>query len=89
MHPVTAQQLIELNRRFYLAFGGAFAAIPDMRIELVTLFHCGDWAATEWNMSGSYSSNFPGFPQAAGRHFSVRGASIMELHAGRISATVP
>ena len=64
---------------------GAFAAIPDMEIELVTLFHCGDWAGTEWIMSGSYSSDYPGFPQAAGRHFSVRGASIMELRDGRIS----
>jgi steroid delta-isomerase-like uncharacterized protein len=36
-------------------------------------------------MSGSYSSNYLGFPQAAGRHFSVRGASVMELRAGRIS----
>jgi steroid delta-isomerase-like uncharacterized protein len=65
--------------------GGAFRAIPDMRIELVTLFSCGDWAATEWVMSGSYSSDYPGFPSAAGRRFSVRGASVMELRDGRIS----
>jgi len=64
---------------------GAFSAIPDMKIELVTLFYCGESAATEWTMSGSYSSDYPGFPQAAGRHFSVRGASIMELRNGKIS----
>ena len=65
--------------------GGAFAAIPDMRIELVTLFDCGDRAATEWVMTGSYSNDFPGLPVATGRRFSVRGASIMELRGGRIS----
>lgn len=65
--------------------GGAFAAIPDMKIELVTLFSRGEWAATEWIMSGSYSSDYPGFPLAAGRHFSVRGASIVELRDSRIS----
>ena len=65
--------------------GGAFTAIPDMKIELVTLFYRGGWAATEWIMSGSYSSDYPGFPVAAGRHFSVRGASVMELRNGKIS----
>ena len=65
--------------------GGAFRAIPDMKIELVTLFYCGGWAATEWTMSGSYSSDYPGFPLAAGRRFLVRGASIMELRDGKIS----
>ena len=64
---------------------GAFTAIPDMKIELVTLFDRGEWAASEWIMSGSYSNDYPGFPLAANRHFSVRGASIMELRDGRIS----
>ncbi len=64
--------------------GGAFAAMPDMEIELVTLFDSGDWAATEWIMSGSYSNDYPGFPLAAGRRFSVRGASVMELRNGKI-----
>jgi steroid delta-isomerase-like uncharacterized protein len=63
---------------------GAFSAIPDMRIELVSLFHRGEWAATEWIMSGSYAKDYPGFPLAAGKYFSVRGASIMELRGGKI-----
>jgi hypothetical protein len=33
--------------------GGAFTAMPDMKIELVTLFDCGDWAATEWGLRGT------------------------------------
>ena len=65
--------------------GGAFTAMPDMKIELVTLFDCGDWAATEWIMSGGYSNDYPGMPVATGRRFSVRGASIMELRNGKIS----
>jgi steroid delta-isomerase-like uncharacterized protein len=65
--------------------GGAFTAMPDMKIELVTLFDCGDWAATEWIMSGSYSRDYPGMPVATGKRFSVRGASIMALRNGKIS----
>ena len=64
---------------------GAFTAMPDLRIELVTLFDCGDWAATEWIMSGGYSKDFPGMPRATGRRFSVRGATVMELRDGKIS----
>jgi len=64
---------------------GAFATIPDMDIKLVTVFTSGDWAATEWIMSGSYSNNFPGMPQATGKSFSVRGASIIELRNDKIS----
>jgi steroid delta-isomerase-like uncharacterized protein len=65
--------------------GGAFTAMPDLKIELVTLFDCGDWAATEWIMSGSYSNDHPGMPVATGKRFSVRGASIMELRESKIS----
>lgn len=48
MHPVTAQQLIELNRRFYLAFGGAFAATrrrlqPGAQRVIASLPLAGDW----------------------------------------------
>ena len=66
---------------------GAFSAIPDMSIELVTIFDSGNWVATEWIMSGSYSNVYPGYPPATGKNFSVRGATIMELHNGKISRT--
>ena len=64
---------------------GAFSSMPDMNIKLVTIFNSGDWAATEWIMSGSYSNAYPGFPTATGKKFSVRGATIMELRNGKIS----
>lgn len=66
---------------------GAFTAMPDLKIELVTLFNCGDLAATEWIMSGSYSNDFPGIAPATGKRFSVRGSTIMELRNGKISRT--
>ncbi len=65
----------------------AFIAIPNMTIELQTTFNSGNWAASEWLMSGTYSSNFPGMPPATGKPFSVRGATIMELRNGKISRT--
>jgi steroid delta-isomerase-like uncharacterized protein len=64
---------------------GAFAAVPDMKIDLRLIISSGDAAATEWTMSGTYSGNRPGVPPATGRPFSVRGATIMQLRDGRIS----
>ena len=63
----------------------AFTAMPAMSIKLVTIFNSDNWAATEWIMTGSYSSTFPGMPQATGKSFSVRGASIMELRNDKIN----
>jgi steroid delta-isomerase-like uncharacterized protein len=63
---------------------GAFISIPDMNIKLVTIFNCGDRAATEWIMSGSFSNAYPGFPPATDKNFIVRGATIMELRDSKI-----
>jgi steroid delta-isomerase-like uncharacterized protein len=64
---------------------GAFAAVPDMKIELTLIISSGDAAATEWTMSGTYAGGRPGASPAAGRPFSIRGATIMQLREGRIS----
>jgi len=64
---------------------GAFAAVPDMKIELGLIISSGDKAATEWTMSGTYSSKQPGAPPVTGRPFSIKGATIMQLRDGRIS----
>ena len=66
---------------------GAFAAMPDLKTELKSSFNSGDWAASEWVMSGTYSNDYPGMPPATGKSFSVRGATIMELRNGKISHT--
>ena len=64
---------------------GAFAAVPDMKIELTLVVSSGATAATEWTMSGTYSGKRPGAAPVTGRPFSVRGATIMQLREGRIS----
>ncbi len=60
-----------------------FAAIPDFRIELKSILSAGDRAASEWIMSGTQSGPFPGIP-ATNKKFSVPGASMIELHEGKI-----
>jgi steroid delta-isomerase-like uncharacterized protein len=61
-----------------------FIDIPDLRFESKSLFNTGNWVAWEWTMTGTqaHSSN-PAIP-ATGKRFSVRGASIIEIHNGKI-----
>jgi steroid delta-isomerase-like uncharacterized protein len=66
------------------AFADAtFAAFPDFKIALTSEFTTGNWAGAEWTMSGTHRGDLPGMP-ATGKSFSVRGATICELQAGRI-----
>jgi steroid delta-isomerase-like uncharacterized protein len=62
---------------------GAFAAVPDLQFELTGRFATGQWAAIEWNMSGTHEGDFPGM-LATGKRLSVRGSTILELEAGKI-----
>jgi steroid delta-isomerase-like uncharacterized protein len=62
----------------------AFAAMPDMHIELKSCVSTDDWAVTEWTMQGTYSGQHPGMPPATGKNFSVRGGTVMELRGGKI-----
>src|ERR1700741_157377 len=55
-----------------------FEAIPDFAIELSSSHADQHWAAMEWTMSGTHAADLPGLP-ATGRHFSVRGATILAL----------
>lgn len=61
-----------------------FAAFPDFKVEPTSLFVAGDWAGSEWIMSGTQTGDIGGIP-ATGKSFSIRGASIIELHEGKIS----
>jgi steroid delta-isomerase-like uncharacterized protein len=60
-----------------------FAWSPDIKFELKSFFTAGDWAASEWIMSGTHSGDAPGMP-ATGKAFSVPGAWITEMHDGKI-----
>jgi steroid delta-isomerase-like uncharacterized protein len=62
---------------------GAFAAAPDILFELTSRLVNASSAAMEWTMSGTHKGEFPGLP-ATGNRFSVRGATILELRAGKI-----
>ena len=62
----------------------AFAAIPDFKYGLRNTFATGQWAVIEWVMSGTHTGDFPGMPATGKRFSSVRGASILELEAGKI-----
>ena len=62
---------------------GVFAGIPDFKVHLTSRFSAGTWAGMEWVMSGTHKGDFPGMP-ATGKHFSVRGITILELQAGKI-----
>jgi len=51
-----------------------FASIPDLKLEIKSLFANGDWVGCEWIETGTQN----------GKRFSVRGASIVELREGKI-----
>ena len=60
-----------------------FAAFPDFSMRLTSAFVAGNWGGAEWTMSGTHKGDLPGMP-ATGKSFSLRGASICELHEGKI-----
>ena len=61
----------------------SFVFFPDWKAEVKSRFGAGDWSAREWIMSGTHGGDLPGLP-ATGKRFSVRGASITELHEDKI-----
>lgn len=61
-----------------------YAWSRDLNFELKSFFSAGDWAASEWIMSGTHTGDLPGIP-ATNKRFSLRGASVIELRAGKIS----
>ena len=60
-----------------------FAAFPDFKTEPKSFSIAGDLGGIEWVMSGTHKGDIPGLP-ATGKSFSVRGASIIEVHEGKI-----
>jgi len=56
----------------------------DLKFERKSFFSAGDWAATEWIMSGTHTGDLLGIP-ATNKRFSLRGASVIEMRTGRIS----
>lgn len=62
---------------------GVFAAFPDFRLEITSVFVAGDRAGGEWVERGTHTGAMGPYA-ATGKSFSVRGASILELQEGKI-----
>ena len=61
-----------------------FVDVPDVKFELKSVFGTGDWAGMEYVMSGTHvHSSIPTMP-ATGKTYSLRIASIVQLHKGKI-----
>ena len=61
-----------------------FTATPDIAYAVTDAVVTDDQAVLEWVVTGTYSSDFPGLPPAAGQPFSFRGASVFEVADGHI-----
>jgi steroid delta-isomerase-like uncharacterized protein len=62
-----------------------FTEFPDMQIESKSWFASGNKVASEWIMTGTYTHSGAPVTPAAGKRFSVRGVSILELHDCKVS----
>lgn len=65
------------------SWGAFFPTCPDFKIKVKALFATGDWAGSEWVLSGTQAADWPGMPNT-GKSFTIVGASIMELRDGKI-----
>ena len=64
-------------------FDSEFASMPDLKVELKTLFVAGDWAGGESVMTGTNTGDLPMLP-ATNKSVSVRAASIFEMRGNKI-----
>ncbi len=61
-----------------------FSAVPDVKVEVVSMFVAGNRGALEWIWSGTQTQDYPGLLPATGKAFSVRGVSLFEFENGKI-----
>jgi steroid delta-isomerase-like uncharacterized protein len=62
-----------------------FIDFPDLKLELKSLFAADDWGGSEIVSTATHAhSSTPGIP-TTGKVFSIRGATIFQLHKGKIS----
>lgn len=60
---------------------GFFAAVPDLKLELVSVTSCGKGGSAEWVFSGTDTGLYK-----TGKKFSVRGASVFQLRGAKFSS---
>ncbi len=68
------------------SLSGLFAVFEDLSVEVVSVFATGSCAAAEWQFTGHYTGQLPGFPPGAGQPVTVCGAEILELADGQIQS---
>ena len=61
-----------------------FTSTPDFTVTVTTRFAVGNGAVMEWVMSGTHSGDYPGIPATGKRYTAIRGATVVELHGGKI-----
>jgi steroid delta-isomerase-like uncharacterized protein len=62
----------------------AAGAIPDFRVRLFDGFATDDWAAAEYEISGTQTGDLP-YLAASGKSFRIRAASVFVLTGGKIA----
>lgn len=61
-------------------YKSTFIDFPDLRFESKSLFNTSNSVAWEWTMTGTHTHSSNPAIKATGKRFSVRGASIVEIH---------
>lgn len=61
-----------------------FSAVPDVKVETVSMFVSGNRGVLEWIWSGTQTEEYPGLIAATGKAFSVRGVSLFQFENGKI-----
>jgi steroid delta-isomerase-like uncharacterized protein len=81
---VASGQVTHGKKELKASFSDIFAAFPNVKWELKSLFSAGDRIAVEWVETGTQTGDWAGIP-ATGKSYSIRGASLMEVREGKIS----
>ena len=80
-HPLTLEELKDLNRALYAGF-------PDIRWHILELVAEGDVVVAFWRMSGTHRGRFMGRP-ASGTPVSVTGVNSYRITEGKIAEDTP
>jgi len=57
-------------------YSALFSAVPDFKLEIVSLISASMWIASEWIMTGTSTT---------GKSFSTQGVTISEMQGGKVS----
>jgi predicted ester cyclase len=60
-----------------------FSAFPDLKIEPKLVFSSGQWAGSEWSMTGTFKGELMGI-KPTGKSFSIKGGSITEFQGNKV-----